>query len=132
VRQNTRRDEGGIVLGWLTRIVVILAIVGVIGFDAVSVGAAHVSGQDDANSAASAAAADWQISHQIQTAYNAAVEAVSGKDETVVAKSFRINNDGSVHLQLLTHATTLVMYRIGPLHKYTSISVTGSATPPVQ
>ena len=51
----TGRDSGSIVLGWLTKLVVVLLLVGVVLFDFVSVGVARMTASDDANTAAQAA-----------------------------------------------------------------------------
>lgn len=123
-----RRDRGTVVVGWLVKLAVVLTLVGITGFDAVSVGVAHLNGTDDASSAASAAADSWQQSHNAQAAFQAAVDAVNGK-ESIDPKSFTIDADGTVHLTLTRHATTLVMYRIGPLKKYVTVVVKGEAAP---
>jgi hypothetical protein len=124
------RDRGSIVVGWLGKIAITLAIVGVALFDGVSVGVAHMNAQDDANAAASAANAEWSQTHDIQGAYNAAVDSISNSDETVLTKGFTIDQDGTVHLVLRRTATTLVMAKIGPLKKYTVFTVQGEATTP--
>jgi hypothetical protein len=124
------RDAGFIVFGWLAKIAVVLAVVGVIGFDGISVAAAHLSGTDDANQAASAAAFDYHMNHNAASALNAAADEITNKGEAIVPNSLSIDPDGSVHLLLRREATTLVLYRIAPLKKYTVITVSGEAPPP--
>lgn len=121
-------ERGDIVLGWLTKLIVALAIIGVVVFDSMAVVVARVSAEDDANTAAMAASDTWVAQrgeHNLQLAYNAAAAAVAGKDETVLTNGFTIDPDGTVHLRLTKHATTLVMYRVGPLKKYTWVTVSG-------
>ena len=65
------------------------------GFDAISVGVARLNGSDDANTAASAAAAEWQQTHNAQSALQAAEDAV-GSEDTILPKTFVIDPDGSV------------------------------------
>lgn len=125
-----RRDSGSIVLGWLTKVMLVLTIAGVVLFDGVSVGVARMSAQDDANNAATAAAADWKTNHNLQSAFDAAVASVSNPRERVLTRGFRIDPDGTTHLLLRRTATTLVMYRIGPLKKYGVITAKGEAPPP--
>lgn len=123
-----RADRGDIVVGWLTKIVVVLALLGVVAFDSVAVAVAHVSATDDANTAAMAASDAWVAQrgqHDIQAVYNAAVAAVANKDETVLTKGFTVDPDGTVHLQLTKHATTLVLYRLGGLKKYATVTASG-------
>jgi len=52
-------DAGDVILSWLTRVVLVIAVTAVVGFDGLSIAVAHVSAQDDANSAAVAAATAW-------------------------------------------------------------------------
>jgi hypothetical protein len=127
---SNSRDSGSIVLGWLTKLMVVLLLVGVVLFDFVSVGVARMSATDDANTAAEAASSEWIHTHDVQLAYNAAVEAVTNPAEHVLTRGFTISPDGSTHLLLTREATTLVAYRIGPLKKYTKVTATGEATAP--
>lgn len=122
------RDRGSMVVGWLVKLAAVLTIVGIVGFDGISLAVARLNSQDDANSAASAAAAAWQQTHDVQRAYDAATES-AGTHETVNAKTFSIDANGTVHLTLTRTATTLVMYRLGPLKKYTVVTVHGEADP---
>ena len=124
-----RRDSGSIVLGWLTKVILVITIAGVVLFDGVSVGVARMSAQDDANTAAGAASNDWKINHNVQSAYNAATAVITNPSERVLTRGFRIDPDGTVHLLLRRTATTLVMYRIGPLKKYGVITEPGEAAP---
>ena len=127
-----RDDRGDIVVGWLTRIVVVLAVVGVIAFDALSVAAGAVGTADDADTAALAARDTWEQTHDVQQAYNAAVESLSDKaDDTVLANSFAIDDKGTVRLKVRRTVTTLVLHRIGPLRDLAVVVESGSASPSV-
>jgi hypothetical protein len=128
--RSGRPDEGSIVVGWLVRVALVLTVLGVSAFDCVSVGAAHLNAQDDANSAATAAASDFQSYKNVDSAIAAANDAVTNPDEVVVPGSVTIGRDGSVHLRLQRKITTLVMKSIGPLKKYTVIEIEGQATAP--
>jgi hypothetical protein len=132
VNDLARRDAGAIVMGWLAKIALVLTLVGIAGFDAVSVGAGHVSTTDDANSAASAASADYQTSHSLQSALAAAQDVITNPNETLLPKSLTISPDGSATVTVERKITTLVMYRIGPLKKYTVVQVSGQAPAPTQ
>ena len=123
------RDRGSVVIGWLVRLVAALVLFSVCAFDAISVAVAHVSGTDDANGAAFAAADTWRDTHNIDQAVEAA-RAAAGNNETVLTKGFTIDPDGTVHLVMEKTATTLVMYRIGPLKKYTLVTLQGESGPP--
>jgi hypothetical protein len=123
-------DSGSIVIGWLAKLAIALTLFGVAAFDAVSVGSAHLTASDDANSAASAAAADFQTSHNVTSALGAATDAITNPNETLVPGSLTIARDGSASLMVERKVTTLVMYRIGPLKKYTMLKIRGEASAP--
>lgn len=127
---RTCRDSGGIVVGWLTKLVVILAVLGIAGFDGLSVVSAHFSGSDDANTAASAAAEDWRFHKNIQTAFDAAQQAITDPSEKLLTKGFVVDSDGTVHLQLQKKINTLVMKSIPGLKKYVVVIINGDAPPP--
>ena len=123
-------DVGSIVIGWLTKVALVLTILGVAGFDAVSVASANLSTSDDANSAASAAAADFKTSHNAASALAAAEGAITNPNEQLVKGSLTIAPDGTVTVQVERKVTTVVMNHIGPLKKYTVVNATGEAAPP--
>jgi hypothetical protein len=132
VNDLARRDAGAIVMGWLVKIALVLTIIGISAFDAIACTSAHLMTTDDANTAASAAAAEYQNSHSLQAALTAAEGAISNPSEALDPKSLAIAEDGSATVTIERKVTTLVMYRIGPLKKYTDIKVRGQAPPPTR
>ena len=124
------RDSGSIVLGWLTKLFVAIAIVGVALFDSLAIGAAHLGASDDANTAVEAAVADYRTSHNVQSAYQAAVETLPSDSESIAPQKFIVEPDGSISLVLRRTTTTLVAHRIGPLKKYSVVIVHATASPP--
>jgi type II secretory pathway pseudopilin PulG len=125
-----RRDNGSIVLGWLTKLVVVIAIVGVALFDTLSIAAARLGATDDASTAADAASSTYLTSHDVQQAYQAALDTLPSDSESLPPKQFLVQSDGTVNLVLDRTTTTLVAHRIGPLKKYAAVAVHGEATPP--
>jgi len=123
------RDSGSMVIGWLVKLAAVLTIVGILGFDGISLAVTHLNSQDDANSAATAAAEAWQQNHNASAALQAAIDA-AGSADTVLPKTFTIDADGTVHLSLQRKATTVLMYRLGPLKKYATVTASGEAPPP--
>jgi hypothetical protein len=123
-------DRGSIVIGWLTKLAVAIAIVGVALFDSISIGAARLGAKDDANNAASAASQSYWSSHNVDTAYQAALDSLPSGSETIPAKTFLIHSDGSVSLILHRNVKTLVARDVGFLKKYTNIVENGAAPPP--
>lgn len=103
-------ERGDVVLGWLTRIVIVLSLLGVIGFDAISVAVAAMTAQDDAAQAAQLASEAYKArGGTVQKAYDAAEAFAEGNGETVAAQSFVVDPGGTVHLTLEKTATTLVL-----------------------
>jgi Flp pilus assembly protein TadG len=121
-------DRGDVVLGWLTKLAVALAVVGVFAFDGISLVQAHFQAADRATTAASAAADDYKTNKSIQKAYNAAYDTV-GVNDTIETKTFQVAPDGTVTLRLHHVATTLLLHRIGPLKHFTDAVETGEGRP---
>jgi hypothetical protein len=121
-------DRGDIVLGWLTKLVVVLGVLGLVAFDGISLAQARFQAADRATTAASAAADDYKSNHDVQKAYNAAFATVSGGD-TIETKTFSVRPDGAVTLRLHHQATTLILRHIGPLKKWADAVETGEGRP---
>jgi hypothetical protein len=122
-------DRGDIVLGWLTKLVVILGALGIVGFDGVALAQSRFQAADRATTAASAAASDYATSRDLQKAYEAAY-ATTVDGDTIEAKTFTVGTDGKVTLRLHHEATTLLLHKIGPLRGWADAVGTGEARPP--
>ncbi len=107
------RDRGDIVLGWLTRLTVVFAVVGLALFEAISIGTTTANVADQGSYAAQEASATWDQTRNAQSAYEAAVTAaVDQNAENVVStKDFLIDPDGTVHLVISRDAKTLLLFR---------------------
>jgi Flp pilus assembly protein TadG len=123
------RDEHGFMrVMTLTKLVVFLAIVGVFGFDGFSIMSNNVSTENDAQDAAYAASQEWHTSNgNLNEAYQAAIQAVAGKGETVLTQNFTVDPDGTIHLLLRRTAHTVVFDKIGPLKHLTVTTQHGDA-----
>lgn len=123
-------DAGVIVLGWLTKIVLSLALVGLIGFDLISVTVANFSAGERGSTAARAASAACQASKgDVQQAYDAAFAVALEYADTIDTKNFSCLPNGAVSLDYRHEAATLLMSKIGPLKKYSTATVTSEAAP---
>ena len=120
------RESGDIILGWLTRIVIGFSLVGVVAFDGVSIGVAHVSAADDANTVARSASHAWFDTHQTDAAFQAAESTAAEHEETVVPASLTVAADGTVDVKIQRAATTLVVHHIHALRSWVTITATGS------
>jgi hypothetical protein len=121
-------ERGDIVLGWLTRLVAMLAVLGVMAFDGVSLAQARFQAADRATTAASAAADAYRAKHDLQGAYDAAYATLSPGD-TIETQTFTVAADGTVTLRLHHQAATLLVSKIGPLKKWQDAVETGEAKP---
>lgn len=117
------------IIGWFTRVLVVIAVLAVIGFDGISIVSAHLSAQDDANDAASDAASAWGNQHDITTALAAAQGALK-HGETIVPGSLKITTTGVATIKITRKAQTLVAHDIGFLKDETSFVVTGNGSIP--
>ena len=107
------RDRGDIVLGWLTKIVVVLGLAGLGFFDAISVAVTATTLSDQGRYAAREASAAWQQTGNVQQAYDAAVESATEANpaNSVDTQTFRIDPDDTVHLRVSRTATSLLLFR---------------------
>ncbi len=124
-------DRGDIVLGWLVRVVALLAVVGVMAFDVLSVGSSRLSVDDQATTAARAAADSWAASHDLQGAFDAAWRSATEADATndVDAASFSVDAAGVAHVTLRREAPTFVMHLIPPLRRLAVVRAVGDSRP---
>ena len=117
-------------LGWLTKLALLLAVLGLIAFDMIALATTGVTAADDATTDASLAADTYKATTNPQKAYDtAAIEALK-HNETIDPNSFYVTPDGHITLTVTRTATTLWMHRIGPLKKYTILTGTATASPP--
>lgn len=113
-------DRGDVLLGWLTRLVIGFAVVGVLGFDGVSMMAAQVSVQDQADLAARNGATTWATGRDVNQAYAAAVQtaAEANAANEIAATSFSVAPDGAVTLTVQREAPTFVVRLVPPLRRF--------------
>jgi hypothetical protein len=120
-------DRGALRLVTVTRLVVALAIVGVFGYDGFAILSNHVSTENDAQTAAYAASQSWHNDPNLSLAYQAAVQSISGKGDTVLTQSFTVDSDGNIHLLVRHTVHTIVFGRVGPLKHLTVTTESGDA-----
>ncbi|HWL36045.1 MAG TPA: hypothetical protein VNQ77_07605 [Frankiaceae bacterium] len=106
-----RNDRGGVIVGYFTKITMVLLVFSVLCFDAVSVGAARIGVEDTARAAASEGAEAYAQTKSVAAAYKAAVETAEEHGATVVKKTFKVDAEGVVSLRVEKEATTLLLYR---------------------
>jgi hypothetical protein len=117
-------DRGDIVLGWLTKLVATLAVLGVIGFDAISLVSTRFQAEDHAQTATRTASETYRSSQSLQAAYDAAVAEVAVHGDTIDPTSFTVGTDGAVTLTLRRTASTMLVEKVGPLRDWTRVETT--------
>jgi hypothetical protein len=115
-----RSDRGDIVLGWLVKVVVVLAALGVAGFDGISIGSAKVSVVDEANTAATAGSDVFLRTHDVNLAFAASVTAAESANplDEIKPTDYSVDADGTVHLTLRRLAPTLVLQHVPPVRSW--------------
>ena len=122
-------DRGDIVLGWLTKLTVVLAALGVIGFDAISLTTARFQAEDHAQAAVREAREAYRGSSNLQAAYDAALAEVAPHGDTIDPQTFTVGPDGRVTLTLHREAATMLVEKIPQLRHWTEVEQTVSAVP---
>jgi hypothetical protein len=118
-----------VVVGWLTRVTLTLAVIGVILFDTASLLVGRVSVSDHADAAAQAARDAWRPQHS----YAAAVTAAQGAadNDELVANSLVIGADGTTTLALHRNVSTLILQHIPRAKRLGDVTEVGLARPPL-
>lgn len=116
-------------LGWLTKLVIVLGGLGLVSFDGISLLHTTFNAADQASTAAAAAADSYHVSHDLQKSYDAALAAVALDGDTIETTSFTVTTDGRVHLVLHRTAPTLWLQKISPLRRLTDVHAGADAGP---
>ncbi len=125
------------VIGWFARLFIVAAVVGVLGFDSINLVTAHTGAREDADNAATAAAAAWQgadgatnpAAGEAAATAAAATRLVSG--ESLVPGSLHVSASGRVTLEVRRTAEhTIVAHDIGPLRHLVTFTTAGTADAP--
>lgn len=129
--QARSRDDGGILMDWLVKLVLVLGLCGLAAYDAISITSTKAAVADEASYAASEAATSWQESKDVQRAYEVALAAAAEKNpkDRVSPKEFRIEPDGTVYLTVRRTAKTVVVHRIDRIAAWAKVGQEGSGRP---
>lgn len=105
-------ERGGIITGWLLKLVISLAIFGLVAFEAGAILVAKVSIEDIAGDAVAAAAQEYGASKNQDEAEKAARDVAESKGAVLEAFSV-VENGKAVVVTLSKPAKTLFVHRIG-------------------
>lgn len=132
-RNRAAYDErGDILLGWFVRIVTFLLLLGIVGFELISLLTARVQGADTADQIAVAAADAFAPKKSEKAAYAAAEAAAIELKAELIPDQFVVTEDGSVDLKVRKVATTLFLYRTDATAKWAIIESEGHANGPLR
>lgn len=121
-------DTGGIVVGWLVKLVAVFAVIGVLAFDAVSLGVAQLAVTDTAAAASRAAYDELGATGNVQLAYGVAVARATEEsaDNEVPTDRFSVAPDGTVTLTVVRHPPTLVVHHVPRSEDWLVLEATSS------
>jgi hypothetical protein len=113
-----RTEQGGIVTGWIFKLLISLALVGVVAFEAGAVIVARVTVDGVASEAAGEAASAYARGQNAGAAEAIAKEYAASHGATMVG--FTIENQGrAVTVTVEKRARTILLHRIGATEKWT-------------
>lgn len=134
--RTCRGDDGSIVFGWLGRVTVTLALVGLIAFEVLSIAVTQVGIADAGATAGDRALTVYADTKDPNAAFLAADQYVTSQGAVLVKKSFQISPE-SVTFEIKKTAPTLLLFRWDRTAGYAEVStkiyeepiVTGSTSP---
>lgn len=124
-------DTGSIVIGWLAKITVVVGVVGVALFDAISIGVSRLAVEDAGALAAREASTDLGRTGDLQAAYAAAVAAATEANplNEVPPSSFVALPDGTVQLVVAREATTFVVRHVSWVRDWAHVEAQAHGAP---
>lgn len=123
-------DERGFIAGSLIRIVLVLAVIGLIAIEGAAVVFARLQAQDLAETSAAQGAAAFRDDRDVEGARSHAETALHDKDPAARIRSFEVDSEGNVTVVVTKRATTLVIQNIGFLEGFTVARGRHTAPPP--
>jgi hypothetical protein len=124
------RDERGIVVSFMVRLVVVLALIGILFVEGGAIVFSKLQAQDIAESAAVAGAGSLSHTHSANTARGEALRWIEDKSARARMTAFTARPDGSVTVTVRLRANTVLLQHIGFLAPYTLSRATATADPP--
>ena len=118
-------DSGAMVLGWLTKLILVLVVGGVVLFDVIAVAYGQVSAADDARQVARIATDAIVLKNASpDEAAKLAYTRAQTRGIDVTPEAINVERDGSVTVVIDRDIQTLVAYRIGPIEHLSRVTET--------
>jgi hypothetical protein len=127
-----RADDGSIVLGWMVKIAITIAVVGVLLFDGVTIAMAHTRVVDAANSAATAGMQAYATTKSVAKAKAAAVSAAEEADAVVVSPGVVVAKNGSVTVTVQVTVNTTVLGKLPGTKTWPTATSTATVSGTIQ
>jgi hypothetical protein len=127
-RPDVGGDSGSIVFGWLSRVTLTLALLGLIGFEVLSVAVTHINVEDIGQTTGDRALTAYNDTGDPYLAYVAAAEYAEGQGAELPRKTFQVD-EKSVSFELHKTAPTLLLYRWDKSAGLAEVDVTIYAEP---
>jgi hypothetical protein len=124
------RDERGIVAAYMVKLIIVLALIGIVFVEGGALVFSRLQAQDVAESAAVAGASSWWHTKNAATARKQALILTSDKSPRARMTAFALNPDGSVSVSIRLQANTFLLQHVGFLERYTVSRATATAEPP--
>jgi hypothetical protein len=129
-RRSRRGDRGVVLVSTLAKVALTIAVVGTIGYDAISIGATHLQTEDHAQQAA-VMGRDALVTKKSQKAAYAAVVAFAKESGDTLEKVV-IGKDGTVAVTLSREARTIAASRVPRVKDYVVYTATAVVGDPLK
>lgn len=129
-RSRIEGDLGVIVVGTLAKVLLVLAVIGAIGYDAFSVTTTQLSLRDHAQQAAVVGHDAYRASGNPQAAYAAALKYAQANGDTLVRSGFSTGPNHTVTVQLRREASSMIAGHLPRVKEYTVATTTATASDP--
>lgn len=124
------RDERGIVVAFMVRLVVVLALIGIAFVEGGAILFSKLQAQDIAESAAVAGAGSWFHTRSADTAREEALLRMRDKSARAKMTAFVVRPNGRVSVTVRLQANSVLFQHISVLAPYTVSRATATADPP--
>jgi len=118
-RGATRGDLGAVVVSSLVKTVFWVALVGLVGYDLISVAVTQLTVRNDAQQAALVATNTLHDTKNVQAAYAAVVAYAAKNGDTVVPAGFSVGPHNAVTVELRRTAKTFLAVHLPRVSQYT-------------
>ena len=129
-RPRVEGDLGVIVVGTLAKVLLVLAVVGMVGYDAFSVTTTQLSLHDRAQQAAQAGHDAYRAGGTVQGAYAAALKYAQEHGDTLVRSGFSTGPNHRVTVELRREAPVIIANHVPRVKDYTLADATATASDP--